>query len=88
MSRTLRVLAVDQFSARADEHSWLEWIIQHDKEGRPYVMAEQPDGSVRRVNEGDFVVTAMNGERHAFAQADFTGRYKDVGTFITRIQVL
>ena len=86
MKRILRVLAVDKFPAAKDEGSWLEWVVQKDKHGL-FVMAEQPDGSVKRVNKGDFVITTMTGERHAFTQAEFKNRYVDIGTFVTKIEV-
>ena len=67
MTRVLKVLAVDQFLHNAEYGSWLEWIVQKDNDGRPFVVTDEG----QRVDEGDFVVTQISGERRAFKHIDF-----------------
>lgn len=70
MGRTLRVLEVDQFLADSRGRSWLEWTVQHDTDGKPFIEVDY-DGKAVRVNEGDFICTQLNGERIPIKHFDF-----------------
>ena len=86
MSKILKVLAVDQFLHHADDGSWLEWSINHDPDGRPFVTTDEG----QRVDEGDFVLTQWNGDRLAMKHIDYmllAHRFDSASDIIQLIEV-
>ena len=83
MSKTLRVLAVDQFLARDDEGSWLEWRISRDPDGKPFVTTDEG----HRVDQGDYVLTTINGDRFVMKHIDFQISVRDTRGIITHVEV-